>query len=166
MSMRHLFSAEGQAALVATMARRPLLAFDFDGTLAPIVARPDDARVPTAVQQRLERLGRALPLAIVSGRRVDDVRARLSFTRGTSSATTGPRNPWSPEADSVSLLDGMRGPSRGGSGITACGRHHRGRQAPVDCAAYRLSSQPARALELVSGLAGTLPPGFGRSAAS
>src|SRR6476620_2607546 len=41
MSMRHLFSAEGEAALVATMARRPLLAFDFDGTLAPIVPRPD-----------------------------------------------------------------------------------------------------------------------------
>jgi len=58
--MRHLFSAEGEAALVATMARRPLLAFDFDGTLAPIVARPDDARVPAAVERHLERLGRAL----------------------------------------------------------------------------------------------------------
>ena len=78
--MRHLFSADGEAALVVTMARRPLLAFDFDGTLAPIVARPDDARVPPAVERRLERLSRVLPLAIVSGRRVDDVRARLSFT--------------------------------------------------------------------------------------
>ena len=42
--MRHLFTPEGEAALAAVMAARPLLAFDFDGTLAPIVARPEDAR--------------------------------------------------------------------------------------------------------------------------
>ena len=30
--MRHLFCAEGEAALAATMRARPLLAFDFDGT--------------------------------------------------------------------------------------------------------------------------------------
>ena len=43
--MQHLFTPEGEAALAAVMAARPLLAFDFDGTLAPIVARPEDARV-------------------------------------------------------------------------------------------------------------------------
>ncbi|MEO8524827.1 MAG: trehalose-phosphatase [Caldimonas sp.] len=75
----HLFSLEGEAALAATMAREPLLAFDFDGTLAPIVARPGDARVPLAVARRLDRLARRLPVAIISGRRVDDVRGRLSF---------------------------------------------------------------------------------------
>jgi len=77
--MRHLFGPEGEAALIATMARRPLLAFDFDGTLAPIVSRPDDARVSQAVAVRLGRLAEILPLAIISGRRVEDVRTRLAF---------------------------------------------------------------------------------------
>jgi trehalose-6-phosphate synthase len=38
--MQHLFTPAGEVALAATLLRRPLLAFDFDGTLAPIVARP------------------------------------------------------------------------------------------------------------------------------
>ncbi len=77
--MKHLFAPEGAAAVIATMARRPLLAFDFDGTLAPIVAHPDDARVSQAVARRLDRLAALLPLAIISGRSVDDVRTRLAF---------------------------------------------------------------------------------------
>lgn len=77
--MKHLFSVEGEAALAATMAREPLLAFDFDGTLAAIVARPDDARVTAAVARRLELLARRLPVAIISGRGVEDVRGRLDF---------------------------------------------------------------------------------------
>lgn len=77
--MRDLFSPEGDAALTAIMATRPLLAFDFDGTLAPIVARPDDAHVPPAVAWRLDRLSSRLPLAIITGRSIDDVRRRLAF---------------------------------------------------------------------------------------
>ena len=37
--MRPLFGPEGEAALAALVRARPLLAFDFDGTLAPIVAQ-------------------------------------------------------------------------------------------------------------------------------
>jgi trehalose 6-phosphate phosphatase len=77
--MPHLFSNEGMAQLSATLRRRPLLAFDFDGTLAPIVPRPDDARVSPGIAGRLQRLARMLPLAVVSGRAVADVRARLGF---------------------------------------------------------------------------------------
>ncbi|HEY6088114.1 MAG TPA: trehalose-phosphatase [Burkholderiaceae bacterium] len=78
--MRHLFTKKGEAALAATLQRRPLLAFDFDGTLAPIVARPDEARIPTAVAARLSWLVPRLPVAIVTGRSVADVRGRLGFT--------------------------------------------------------------------------------------
>ena len=78
--MKRLFTPEGEVALHETMQRRPLLAFDFDGTLAPIVARPGDARVPAPVAHRLQRLAARLPVAVVSGRRVQDVRPRLLFT--------------------------------------------------------------------------------------
>jgi trehalose 6-phosphate phosphatase len=78
--MRHLFTKKGEAALAAALQRRPLLAFDFDGTLAPIVSRPDEARIPTAVAARLSWLVPRLPVAIVTGRSVADVRGRLGFT--------------------------------------------------------------------------------------
>lgn len=77
--MLHLLSTRGEAVLAAVMRRRPLLAFDFDGTLAPIVARPGDAKVAVAVARRLQRLAAALPVAVVSGRSVADLAAHLPF---------------------------------------------------------------------------------------
>lgn len=56
-----------------------LLAFDFDGTLAPIVPRPEWARVPDPLARLLGALGRHRKIAIVTGRRIDDVRHRLGF---------------------------------------------------------------------------------------
>lgn len=77
--MRHLFTSDGELALGAVMRLAPLLAFDFDGTLAPIVARPDDAHVPPAVSQGLAQLAEDLPVAVITGRSVADVRPRLGF---------------------------------------------------------------------------------------
>ena len=108
-SMRKLFSPAGEADLAATVARRPLLAFDFDGTLSPIVARPIDARVPIATLRRLKRLAHRLPTAVISGRAVDDLRHRLGFepafivgNHGAEDAALGHR----PELSAA--LDGMR----------------------------------------------------------
>ncbi|MDO9285939.1 MAG: trehalose-phosphatase [Aquabacterium sp.] len=77
--MQHLFTPDGEAALAAVMRLRPLVAFDFDGTLAPIVARPEDARISQAVGARLRALAKRLPVAIITGRSVADVRERLGF---------------------------------------------------------------------------------------
>lgn len=77
--MQHLFSAEGEAALVLAMQQKPLLAFDFDGTLAPIVLHPDDACIAPAVTDRLQALSERLPVAIITGRAAADVRGRLGF---------------------------------------------------------------------------------------
>jgi trehalose 6-phosphate phosphatase len=77
--MRHLFEPSGDAALAAVLQRSPLLGFDFDGTLAPIVARPAQARISQSVAGRLRRLARRLPVAIVTGRTASDVIRRLDF---------------------------------------------------------------------------------------
>jgi trehalose-phosphatase len=54
------------------------LFLDFDGVLAPIVDRPEDAAAPPETRTELERLvGRYALVAIVSGRASDDVRARV-----------------------------------------------------------------------------------------
>jgi len=47
---------------------------DYDGTLTPIVERPQDARLSPAMRDRLDRLARYFPVAIVSGRDVETIR--------------------------------------------------------------------------------------------
>lgn len=56
-----------------------LCVFDFDGTLSPIVDRPEQARLPDEALQRLITLSGLAPLAIITGRSVADIRARLEF---------------------------------------------------------------------------------------
>jgi trehalose 6-phosphate phosphatase len=75
----YAFSQEGIARLAAVLASDPLLAFDIDGTLAPIVERPHDARVPDAVQHALADIAEQWTVAIITGRAVVDARRMLSF---------------------------------------------------------------------------------------
>jgi trehalose-phosphatase len=67
--------------LLAQLAASPAetgLFLDFDGVLAPIVERPEDAVPPPETRGELERLVAKYPLvAVVSGREGNDVRARL-----------------------------------------------------------------------------------------
>ncbi len=60
---------------------RLVLLLDFDGTLAPIVERPELAGMPEATRRALERL-MAMPgveVAVVSGRGLADVRERAAI---------------------------------------------------------------------------------------
>jgi trehalose-phosphatase len=52
---------------------------DYDGTLTPIVSRPEDAVLPDAVRSTLQRLSRYCILAVVSGRDLEDVRDRVAI---------------------------------------------------------------------------------------
>ena len=54
--------------------RSPAVFLDYDGTLTPIVERPEDARLPDAVRRALERLASRWTVAVVSGRDLADVR--------------------------------------------------------------------------------------------
>ena len=78
--MRYALSAAGLARIRAFLTRETLLAFDIDGTLAPIVERPWDARVPGGVQQGLAILASHGPVAIITGRAVEDARPMLGFS--------------------------------------------------------------------------------------
>ncbi len=75
----HIFSAEGQAALTQLLQQRALLAFDFDGTLAPIVTQPAQARLSQAVAARLAALATRLPVAVIRGRSLADLRQRTGL---------------------------------------------------------------------------------------
>ena len=54
---------------------------DFDGTLCPIASTPDLVQMPSRTECALRRLSRSphVVLAIVSGRKLEDVRARVGI---------------------------------------------------------------------------------------
>lgn len=54
-----------------------LCAFDFDGTLAPIVTIPEKASMPTGIRHRLAELCSLTPTAVITGRSLPDIRERL-----------------------------------------------------------------------------------------
>ncbi|MGB6423758.1 MAG: trehalose-phosphatase [Solirubrobacterales bacterium] len=71
------------SAAIAPLAAEPARAavfFDLDGTLAPIVARPEDARVPARTRELVERIGERYALAgVLSGRRAAEARRILGL---------------------------------------------------------------------------------------
>ncbi|MFO1329662.1 MAG: trehalose-phosphatase [Rubrivivax sp.] len=105
-----LGGARAAAALDALLRRRPLLAFDFDGTLAPIVARPADAHPPAALSACLAALAARLPVAVLSGRSVADLRTRLGFEPRHLVGSHGADDPSDPEgtARRTRALDPLR----------------------------------------------------------
>lgn len=66
-------------AFLGLMDRRPALILDFDGTLSPIVEEPDAAAPLAGVIPLLERLAREGPVALISGRSLDDLRKRVAI---------------------------------------------------------------------------------------
>ena len=54
-----------------------LLAFDYDGTLAPIASAPRLARMRARTRQLLVRLTRVYPCVVISGRTLSDISRRV-----------------------------------------------------------------------------------------
>ena len=78
MALPDIPTPEGRAGWAALLAdpRRAVLASDFDGTLAPIVASPDGARPAPGAIEALARLAPLLGrIVLVTGRPVDSMRA-------------------------------------------------------------------------------------------
>ena len=75
--MRYLLSRASRPVLEKLSAGRTLCAFDFDGTLAPIVDHPAMAVLPAGTRRRLARLASLYPCVVVSGRARADVLEKL-----------------------------------------------------------------------------------------
>ena len=54
--------------------KKPVFFFDYDGTLTPIVAHPEDALLSEATREKLSQLATLAPVSIISGRDKDDVK--------------------------------------------------------------------------------------------
>ncbi len=75
--MTRLFGREGLRRLRQFAHSRVMMAFDYDGTLAPITAVPDRARMRRSTRALLARLAARHPSVVISGRSRSDLLARL-----------------------------------------------------------------------------------------
>ena len=61
--------------------RSPVVFLDYDGTLTPIVRRPEDADLPENARRIVRDLAHEVSVAIVSGRDLKDVKQRVGVDR-------------------------------------------------------------------------------------
>src|SRR6476659_8594643 len=64
---------------IARQGARLAVFLDYDGTLTPIVSHPEDAWLSESMRQTLRSLAARVPVAILSGRDLDDVRRRVDL---------------------------------------------------------------------------------------
>jgi len=79
--MTPLFDHGNEGILLRFRTGRVLLAFDFDGTLAPLFTRPGDARMSPRTRALFQRLCERAPCVVISGRARDDLLHRLDGAR-------------------------------------------------------------------------------------
>jgi trehalose 6-phosphate phosphatase len=96
--MRYLLSIASRPVLQQLAKVRTLCAFDFDGTLAPIVEHPDLAALPDSTRSLLIQLTDLYPCVVITGRSRQDVCGKLKGVPiagviGSHGAETAAANP-------------------------------------------------------------------------
>ncbi len=157
--MKNILHPEGLQALATLFLGRPLLSFDFDGTLAPIVAMPEDAKPPEVVVGLLGQLAAHHPVVIVTGRSVADVSPRLGFKPFGVVGNHGSEDPVEPGRIKPELLDCLRvlvdGPQ--GQSLKAAGVmiEDKGLSMALH---YRLAKDPEQACQRIREMLDSLGP--------
>jgi trehalose 6-phosphate phosphatase len=78
--MRDILSPAGRQVLQQFAWSNVLVALDYDGTLAPIVVRPERAALRRETRGLLQALAHVYPVVVISGRAQQDVLRRLHGT--------------------------------------------------------------------------------------
>jgi trehalose 6-phosphate phosphatase len=79
--MRHILARLHRPLLEQFAWSEVLLAFDFDGTLAPIVAAPEAAAIPASTRRLFRQVAELYPCVVISGRARTDLAGRLRGVR-------------------------------------------------------------------------------------
>ena len=79
--MKYLFQAWKECAPEIKSAAHVLLLSDYDGTLTPIVSRPEEALLSTQVEEKLRSLTQnpAYSVGIISGRSIEDLKQMVDI---------------------------------------------------------------------------------------
>jgi trehalose 6-phosphate phosphatase len=75
--MRYLLAKRHLPTLAHFASSHVMLAFDYDGTLAPITIEPSQAHLRARTRRLLSDVAQRYPCVVISGRRRDDVTNRL-----------------------------------------------------------------------------------------
>jgi trehalose 6-phosphate phosphatase len=78
--VRDILADSNRPLLARVAGSHALLAFDYDGTLAPIVSDPGRAEMRPATRELLEAVSSAYPCVVISGRAQKDVASRIHET--------------------------------------------------------------------------------------
>ena len=89
--MEHLFSVWPDIANRIGTADQVLLLSDFDGTLSPIVGRPEEAVLPDDTRRALEALAAhaRVSVAVISGRALSDIKNKVGIHNITYAGNHG-----------------------------------------------------------------------------
>ena len=98
--MRYALSPDSIGELKRFLAPGALLAFDFDGTLAPIVRDPDLACMRPDTRLLLCRVARVYPCLVISGRSLAGLRGKFEGTGIDRLIGNHGAEPW-PDADRI-----------------------------------------------------------------
>ena len=77
--MKYALSSAAIPQIRDLVRNRAMLAFDIDGTLAPIAADPSGARIPDDLKEALRALSAHTTVAIITGRAIGDARQLIGF---------------------------------------------------------------------------------------
>lgn len=75
--MMNILSQANRVILQEFVCSKVLLAFDYDGTLAPIVTDPERARMRVRTRDLLSALAKLFPVVVISGRAQSDLLKKL-----------------------------------------------------------------------------------------
>jgi trehalose 6-phosphate phosphatase len=78
--VRYALARSNRQALRSFARSKVLIAFDYDGTLAPVIARPERVAMRRSTRGLLQRLSALYPCVVITGRARADVQRRV---RGT-----------------------------------------------------------------------------------
>lgn len=69
--------------------KKPALFLDYDGTLTPIVPNPEDANLTEENRELISGLSDLIPLIIISGRDLQDVKSKVALSNVTYAGSHG-----------------------------------------------------------------------------
>src|SRR5918999_5267560 len=96
--MLHVLAKRNLHVLANFAESNVLLAFDFDGTLAPIARRPDQARMRRQTRRLLTAVSHRYPAVVISGRARDDLIRRVGGVPIWHVSGNHGLEPWGQEA--------------------------------------------------------------------
>ncbi len=102
--MLHILAPRHVHTLNDFAASNVLLAFDFDGTLAPIVPEPSAARMGSSTRRLLAAVARRYPCIVISGRARHDLLKRIGALPVFHVAGNHGLEPWGQSAAYASLV--------------------------------------------------------------